>query len=483
MAYVRRHGNQLAIVTGSRNTETKKVEQRVLFTLYSKPEARQALGHSDAIPGARFESLLEHEYPDVRFPWKKIRAAIAKEIDHLPDEYRYRDERLVGAFRENLLAFTRSLAFADPQNLHAVGGLIRDNKLALKYVRDLIDWRITCSRELEENQRTKDTPYFWRFALQRRSVVPPEIEEHAAGLWEKRDLEGAEGAFQLLLDAFPGYVEGWNYLGLIAFERGELELAAERFQKTIELGQKLFSAKLRKSSYWKDHATRPYMRGLRNLSLTFLRLERYEEATRLVDTLDAVCGDDITVSSRRAAIALNTGAWAKAAEQAGRLTQLLPSEAFVEGFARLELGDVARAREVFLYAALNQPRASRLLVGLPAAPPAKSLVEAEDHNAGVDLLRSQRPYLAKHRRSVAFLKALIRDERVASLLRRVEEVQVAWFGNPKADRALFDELGRMQSRAFATERAATLGGKLENAAARTEKRGSGERARTARALH
>jgi hypothetical protein len=39
MAFVRRRGNQLAIVRGIRSPETKKVEQEILFTIFSRGEA------------------------------------------------------------------------------------------------------------------------------------------------------------------------------------------------------------------------------------------------------------------------------------------------------------------------------------------------------------------------------------------------------------------------------------------------------------
>ena len=42
MAYVRRRGNQLAIVQGEREPGTGKVQQRILFTLYSKAEVLEA---------------------------------------------------------------------------------------------------------------------------------------------------------------------------------------------------------------------------------------------------------------------------------------------------------------------------------------------------------------------------------------------------------------------------------------------------------
>lgn len=87
MAYVRRKGNQLTIVHGERNPGTGKVEQRVLFTLYSKAEALKAIGRSsNENRGAYgFRSLLEHEYPGIRLNWDKIRQGIEDNINYLPD--------------------------------------------------------------------------------------------------------------------------------------------------------------------------------------------------------------------------------------------------------------------------------------------------------------------------------------------------------------------------------------------------------------
>ena len=49
MPYVRKHGSQIAIVHGERDPETSQVQQRVLFTLYSRPEADAALGAAPCI--------------------------------------------------------------------------------------------------------------------------------------------------------------------------------------------------------------------------------------------------------------------------------------------------------------------------------------------------------------------------------------------------------------------------------------------------
>ena len=81
MAYVRQKGNQLAIVHGVRDPETKKSVQHTLFLLYSKAEVRAATGDSKQW----FRSILEDENPHVKFNWKKIDAALLLLMDKLPD--------------------------------------------------------------------------------------------------------------------------------------------------------------------------------------------------------------------------------------------------------------------------------------------------------------------------------------------------------------------------------------------------------------
>ena len=114
MAYVRQRGKQLAIVQGRRNPETQKVEQQILFTIYSRAEARALLGRDGENGRYRFESLMRHQYPELRFDWKKIRAAVSDHLDALPETYEYKADRLQGQFRTDLCALTRQLALADP---------------------------------------------------------------------------------------------------------------------------------------------------------------------------------------------------------------------------------------------------------------------------------------------------------------------------------------------------------------------------------
>ena len=109
----------MAIVHGEREPNTGAVQQRILFTLYSKPEALEALGRGTKGGGAGFRRLLEEQYPDLEFNWKKIRRGIEEHVGVLPDQYEYRSQRLRARFRDDLCAFARQLIVADPQDLQS----------------------------------------------------------------------------------------------------------------------------------------------------------------------------------------------------------------------------------------------------------------------------------------------------------------------------------------------------------------------------
>jgi len=449
MAYVRRRGNQLAIVQGGREPGTGKVQQQVLFTLYSKAEVHEALGRGSKGGAERFRQLLQREHPDVRFNWKAIRGAIEKDLDILPDRYEYKGERLRRRFRADLCAFARQLMLADPQDLMSAAHLIQEHHHELEYVAELIHWRLKLCDQTESKWNA-DNPFYWRFTLQGRDV-PPDTEEHAAGFYERGEYERAEAVFRLLVDCFDGYAEGYNYLGLIALEKRQLDEALSHFQETIELGRKLFPARISKKRYWSDHATRPYMRGLRNLASTLNEAGRFEEALALCDRLDEECGDDITATWHRAGIYLNTGKWPQAAEAAQRLTGLFPEANLLAAFALYELGRIDQVLSAFLHGALNHPRAARMLVGdqRPTAP--KSSEETRDHNMGVSLRRELHAYLKdQSRASKQFFRALVRDPRVVSLLDEiVAVVQRRMAQHPTGEREAFDRMTLMHSPEFA----------------------------------
>ena len=455
MAYVRRRGNQIAIVQGQREQGTGRVEQKVLFTIYSKAEAHEALGRGDEGGAERFRALLEFEYPELRFDWAKLRAGIEENLAYLPEVYEYRAKRLKERFRLALRAFTRELLLTEPHQLSSTGELLRDQRLELQYLREVLDWKLALPARSEEDW-SADGPFFWRFSLRGREL-PPEAEEHATAYYERGDLEATDAIFGLLTECFENYADGYNTRGLVAYDRGRLADAVELFEKTIEVGRTLFPQRIARGRYWKDLATRPYIRGLRNLALTLNEMRRFDEALQVCDRLDTECADDLTAAYHRASIFLNLGRWKLAEDAAVLLHTIYQERSFVAAFARYEQGDLRGAVASFLHAALNHPRTARTLLGQRFGRPV-GYEDTHDHNLAISLSRSLHSYLAAHnRRSRRFFKALLADPRVAALLAEIVEVREGWRAErTSGDRKAYDRMRLMTEPEFARIEAAQL---------------------------
>jgi tetratricopeptide (TPR) repeat protein len=447
MAYVRRRGNQLAIVRGTRHAETKKVEQEILFTLYSKAEAMAALGR-DGGDAFRFQSLVQSAHPDVRFDWKAISRAIAKDIDVLPETYDYRTIRLQAGFRRDLLAFARQVVLTDPLSSTAARQVLEEHRESLEYLRELIDRRLAAPAQVE-SEWTADNAFYWRFAS-RPSDVPGDVEEHAAEQYARQEYRRAAAAFRLLTEAFPDYAEGHNYLGLIALDQGRAEEAIVHFERTIELGRHLLPRRVPRSGWWSDHRTRPYMRGLRNLALALIQSKRYEEALATCDRLATECDDKITASAHRASAYLATGRWRGALESAQFIHQISPGDSLLAAFAAFELGRQPEARALFLHAALNKPRTVGRLLGARFAPP-RDREEAMDHNDGVLLARTLDDFLRKRRlASRRFFAGLWEHPLAKELREELAVVSARWQADRTGkDRTAFVRMQELRSWEFA----------------------------------
>ncbi len=457
MAYIRKRGRQLALVHGEREPQTGNVEQQILFTIYSKAEAFEVPGRAGGGKGARLlEELLRERYPDIRFDWRRIRADIERQLDVLPDLYDYREARLRAAFRPAIVDVAKALVLTDPQELLPSAKVVAQHRHELEFVRELIDWRLDRCDAQEPSEWNTDNPFYWRFTLRGREV-PPEVEEIANAYWARRDLDRARAVFGLLCEAFHPYAEGHNYLGLIALERGELDDAEKEFSLTVELGRKLFPKRIAKKDYWRLHETRPYIRGLRNLALTYNRMGRFDSVLAICERLDLECGDTAEADAFRASAYMNTAQFERAAACAARLVGLWPSEGFVAGFALAELGRLPEAKEYFVHAILNHPRAARMLAGTRSKAAPASHVEVEDHNAGVTIDMNLHAYLAKQSRATArFFQRVVQSERMRSLASDVETAAQSWFGDRNAERSHFETFNRLRDRAFAQQVAQEL---------------------------
>ena len=423
MPFIRKRGNQLCLVHGVRNPESKQVEQKILFTFYSKAEVREAFG----VPGAEgshlFASLIEDEYSDIRFDWKRLKKQTQQQLDALPDIYPCQAERIKNGIRQGMTDLLRELAVADPQWLASSRKVLLENQIELAHLQELISRRLQEVAEGTEGDPLGADNYFWRYSLRGKSM-PPELEEELQEKFEAGDLDEAARLFGFYTEAFPNYAEGHNYLGIIALRRRNLELAREHFLRTIQVGRTLFPKRIAKSQYWSDHATRPYMRGLRNLVLTLIRLGDLEEALDTCDRLKVECGDQFTSQAFQAAIHLNQGKWRKAYDMAAPLTRITPSEAFIAAFAAYEQGQHALAMLHFVHGMMNYPYTAALLT--QSRPPRKpvSLREVGDYSHGVETLEMLAAFQKKRSsESRSFFRQVFELKEIRTLLKKLLELE------------------------------------------------------------
>lgn len=456
MAYVRRHGNQLAIVHGERDSETGKVNQQILFVIYSKKEARVILGEESLPNTPYFEVLLGDQYPGIHFNWKKIRKAISENVDFLPDIHEYKRARLQNRFRADLRNFAKQLILTDPQDLLASANLISGHQFELEFLQHLIEWRLK-TREQKESQWNQDNEFFWRYAL-RGADVPPGIEEMAETHFNHREFDKAESIFQLLIECFEDYAEGYNYLGLICLEQFKLEDAIDHFQKCVELGRRRFPKRIARDLYWGHLSTRPYMRGKRNLAQTLNQMCRYDDALELWDQMEAEWGVDTWSSWHRAIIYLNKRQWSQTLQLADVLRVDDAAQSIVASLAYFEVGKLKDALEAFIHAAANLPLATKMLFGKRNKKLPTSFMHIEDHNAGVALGRSLVGFWSQQSpASKRFYKKLIDDPRISSIILEAETLDQEIDQERRVgERKAFDRLHQIQSLDYASTQAEKL---------------------------
>jgi len=449
MAYVRKRGNQLAIVQGERDPESGKVCQRILFTFYSKKEAVAAL---DDRQSGLLQGLLECEYPEIRFNWKQIWWGVARNMAALPEEYEYREAEMVKRFRSDLCAFTRQLVLNNPQWLFPSAELLRQHRFELEYLIELIGWRLQlCDAKPDEFNR--DNEFYWRFRLRGREV-PVDTEEGISALYDRGDLDRTEAVVRLLVDTFEDDAENHNYLGLTALKRGNLDEAARRFTTMMELARKRLPRRLTPRLFRNNHRGKPYRRGLSNLILTLNRLGQYDKALANADQLERVSGDDAGAEYFRALIHLNRGEFEEAATAARHVRNLWQETSFVAALASFEMGQSEEAVADFLHGACNHPSAALLIAGRRAKKPTTH-DEARDWDVGMALLENAGAYLSqKGARGRRFFGSLITNPAVAKLLSDIEETRRQRDQERQGNtRVAWDLLRRMESVKFAQERA------------------------------
>lgn len=431
MAYVRQHGNQVAIVSGARDSETGKVQQRVLFTFYSKDEARAAMGCGSDKQKYLFQNLMMRTYPDAGFDWPKIYAAIEERLTVLPDKYEARIAHSAEDFSKAVKELTVHLAVVDPLIIPSSKDILISQKSALMALRGLIDttlddiFKYETRAQEPPNEYDQADEFHWRYIF-KQNEVSPSIEEWAEGFYERQDYEMAECIFQALVSAFDNYAEGHNYLGLIALEQRQFHKAAECFEKTVTVGKNLFPRSLPKKDYWYNLATRPFIRGMGNLIIALICAGEYEKAERVCDRYQKECGCKDEADSYRAIIHLCCGRW-------DRALLLCKASDFVKAFALLELGNTKESLECLLLDAAQHPHTARMLLGMKRPRVEDSFI-ADDNNYGVHLMSLLRGYFAKQSRpSKKFLQAVAKEPAFIGMLEKIDKHTFNHFRGPREE--------------------------------------------------
>lgn len=443
MAYVRQRGKQVLIVHGVRDPETRAVEQRILCTLYTRDEALDALGRRDRGTAESFRILMEQRHPDLTFSWNSIRAAIARLLPVLPES------AATGApsteFGDALAAFARELVAAVGGESPEVTAEALRHRTSLKALRELLDLAVA----MEASEVAPIVRPRWAFAS-RGQEVPMEIEELWSDAYDAVDDTRAEAGFTLLTQAFAGYAEGHNYLGLLALRADRPVEAVAHFERTIEVARSRLPKRVGKDRWWSDHATRPYMRGMRNLALALNHAGQPTKALAVCDRLERECHDLATAEAHRATAFLLLGRWAKALAAARFNHILSPSESLLMAFALYELGEFDEADAYLLHASLNTPHTVVVVLGARYGSPSTG-EEARDHNHGITLQQTLRGYLVKKGAAARkHLAARFRGERFTQLREELSAVERRWsVSRGTEDRTDYHRMHEMQSPAFA----------------------------------
>lgn len=469
MPYVRLHGNQIALVHGARDKSSGKVQQRTLFTLYSKREAQAATGDGENAEHARyFRQLLETANPDLKFDWNDLNDQILQKMEALPDIYPLQQERTTNTLRRALDEFAKQIVLAD--TAYSPAGRMSVNQLSddLRALMFIIQTRLDdASSRAELNKETASPfdhydPFCWRSEVL-SNEVPPDIEELSIDFYQSHEFDRAKQLLSLLVRCFPNYAEGFNRLGLIELTEGRPQEAVELFKTTVKVGRGRFPRRIPKSQYWQDLETRPYMRGLMNLALALNQAEKYNEALEVCDQLQRECGSkgaDAAIAHRAVAF-LNLNRWGESYTEACQLLDYVPNEGFIAGYAAFELGHTQDAIELFLYAAANSPHTASMLLDTKVSSP-KSHSEVDDYNAGIELCRSLLRYFDQQSaKSKKFFKRLRDHYEVRELLRETLDcTRKHGTGGADAHRKNYDRWRQLKSRNHAKTMALKLNAEL-----------------------
>lgn len=122
----------------------------------------------------------------------------------------------------------------------------------------------------------------------------PKVMQTISDGWEailRRDLGEAERLFSEATKADPKAADGWNGIGAVHFEKGELEQSLKSYERALKSAKKAAGGKLPARLSWDDDG-KPTLRAVHGIGLNRFRMGDLNEAVEAFEQLLALNPDD-----------------------------------------------------------------------------------------------------------------------------------------------------------------------------------------------
>lgn len=274
MSFVRRKRGQVLLVHNERDAGSARVRQRALHRFASASELEAVLTPAG---WARWTRALAWRENGLEFDWPAIRERLTEELaawSAAPSGAKHRRNQKLERLVSELVVELASLSVAKTSDA-AVIDRVRPSLLAL---RDSIARLLPTSHKPKTQAPTQETPVSPRTSVTSRAA--DEAFDEGMERWWDGDRRGAAKFFRRAIELDPQHADAHNHLGIVSLEAGKLKAAETHFRAAIDGGQRHLERD-GDEVHWGFIENRPYLRGLANLALVFVKQKKWSEALGL----------------------------------------------------------------------------------------------------------------------------------------------------------------------------------------------------------
>lgn len=174
--------------------------------------------------------------------------------------------------------------------------------------------------------------------------------------------EEAEAILAVGVQRFPEDVEFHNHRGLVAWELGDIEGAVEHYHRAMNYGFPTGAVD------WFDPSSMPFLRAMEGKALGLYRLGEHREARDLFESLASMNPAQFCGCRYLAGEILHKEGEVERALETYRLVPSEPAVVYNIGLAHFQLGDRARAAQIWVSAFVANPHIAHGLMKRGDAP-------------------------------------------------------------------------------------------------------------------